>query len=115
MGSSFTTNENSLLDIISRYFWELDLRQQNVPKQYKKLVEIQQHLCEHKKEYYLIIIGKNYDKELGFLSFESAIKSKISEVVPFPGSSYSSSIRKVLEKVVSLHTFLYIPVETSIS
>jgi len=115
LGSSFTTNENSLLDIISRYFWELDLKQQNIPKQYKKLVEIQQHLCEHKEEYYLIMIGKNYDKELGFLSFESAIKSKISEVIPFPGSSYSSSIRKVLEKVVSLHTYLYIPVETSIS
>ena len=115
LGSSFTPNDQLLLDCISSYFWELDLRQTAVPRQYKKLIEIQQRLCEHKEEFYLIMIGKNYDKELGFLSFENAIKSKILKVAPFSGSSYSSSIRKVLEKVVSLYTYLYIPVETSIS
>lgn len=115
LGSSFTPNDELLLDCISSYFWELDLRQTAVPRQYKKLIEIQQRLCEHKEEFYLIMIGKNYDKELGFLSFENAIKSKILKVAPFSGSSYSSSIRKVLEKVVSLYTYLYIPVETSIS
>lgn len=115
LSSSFTINEQSLLDIISSYFWELDLRQPTVPKQYKKLIEFQQKLSGYKEKYYLIMIGKNYDKELGFLSFESAIKSKILEQVSSSGSSYSSSIRKVLEKVVSLHTYLYIPVETSIS
>lgn len=115
LSSSFTHNEQSLLGIISRYFWEVDLRQPTVLKQYKKLIEFQQNLSKYKEEYYLIMIGKNYDKELGFLSFESAIKSKISEQVSSSGSSYSSSIRKVLEKVVSLYTYLYIPVETSIS
>jgi hypothetical protein len=113
LGSCFTQNEKLQLDIISHFFWDLDL--QNVPKQYKKLVEIKKCLCEDKDEYYLIMIGKNYNKELGFLSFESAIKNKILEVLQSSGSSYSPSIRKVLEKVVSLHTYLYIPVETSIS
>lgn len=61
------------------------------------------------------MIGKSDDKKLHFLPSGNAIKNKILGDIPSISSSYTPSIRKVLEKVVALHTYLYIPVETAIS
>lgn len=115
LSSCFSNNELSLLNSISNYYWDLDVKQPGIPKQYKNFAEIQLSLRNNREKYYLLMIGKSDDKKLHFLPSENAIKNKILEDIPTISGSYTPSIRRVLEKVVALHTYLYIPVETAIS
>ena len=115
LSNYFTLSELSLLNSISNFYWDLDIKQPSIPKQYKNFAKIQQNLRNNREKYYLLMIGKNYDKKLSLLPVENIIKSKIQEAIASTSTSYTTSIRKVLEKVVMLHTYLYIPVETSIS
>ena len=113
--NSFSDNDLSLLNKISEYYWKLNVELLGNPKQYKNFAEIQKSLPNNREEYYLLMIGKSDDKKLHFLPSGNAIKNKILEDTPSISGSYTPSIRKVLEKVVALHTYLYIPVETAIS
>lgn len=112
LSSSFSSNEQSILANISDFYWDLDINKYpSIAKQYEGFTDIQKNIQKDRDHYYLLMIGKDYDKEIDYFSFESEIKTKISENL----SVNFSTVRKTLEKVIALHTYLYIPVETSIS
>lgn len=80
---------------------------------YSSFFSTREHLVDKKSTHYLLVIGKEYrQKDYGFLSFESKVKSNIENITPKPNYN---TIKDILNKVVSIYTYLYIPVETTVS
>ena len=101
------------LDIIttaSNYFWNINLDSNTTLKSYEPIKQIINNITVNKDEYYLLLIGKtSKDKMFSFLTFTSIIRYKIENTTNI------ITINKTLEKIISYHSYIYIPVETPVS
>ncbi len=102
--------ETLIMEEVSNFFWTVDSANPTL-RQYAKFFELQKDHMARKNEFYLFIVGREYQqKDLQFLTFANPLHNALSD--PKPDDAFLS---KILEKVLSLYTYIYIPVETSIS
>ncbi len=104
-------NDGLLLAEISDFFWSVE-ESNTTLKQYSKFFELRNSVAKHKAEFYFFVVGREYEKkDLLFLTFTSLLRNSFSS-----GSKVSNQdLSKLLAKVLSLYSYIYIPVETSIS
>ena len=105
--------EQNILSTISNAFWTLDPKSGNYEKYYSILFEQRRSLIKYRNEYYFLVVGKVYDEHTySFLSFEKQISDALEglskKIVP-------SLVSNTLNKVIGMISYLYIPVETTIS
>lgn len=111
-------NEQQVLSIISDSFWDISISENANYNKYQMFFQTRDAICSRKDTHYLLLIGKEYNKKeptnknFGFLSFDSSIKDRVkSSDIKFD----SQSINTLLSKVVHSYSYLYIPVETTVS
>lgn len=100
-----------LLEGISNFFW--NFTPSMVPfKGYEHLFDIRDYHKEFDKTHYLVFLGKTNDsKNLGFLSFDKSVRNALT-VEPKPSDSI---IHRLLSRILAMHAYIYIPIETSVS
>lgn len=103
--------EKQVMEEVSNFFWTVDSANPTL-KQYARFFELRNFFVEKKDEYYLFVAGREYEhKDILFLSFTTLLQGALT-IAPKPDEQ---DLSKLIEKVLSLYTYIYIPVETSIS
>jgi len=103
--------EKQILAKVSDFFWNVEDANPTL-RQYAKFFDLRNSFLDRKDDYYLIVVGREFEhKDLLFLTFTSLLRSSL-DIEPKP-ENYTLS--KLLYKVLSFYTYIYIPVETSIS
>ena len=103
--------EQQIMSEISDLFWTVD-ETNPVLRQYAAFFDIRKKILNHRDKYYLFIAGREYEqKDILFLSFTKLVNGAIT-IDPKPSAQTFS---KLVDKVLSLYSYIYIPVETSIS
>lgn len=103
-------SEKHIMEEVSNFFWTVEPANPTL-RQYAKFFELQKSQMERKEDYFLFIVGREFQqKDLQFLTFANPLHNALTD--PKPDETLLS---KILEKVLSLYTYIYIPVETSIS
>lgn len=105
--------EKGILEEISNYFWTIDENNAIIRRyKYGEFINIRSKVESHRSDYYLLIAGRDFDeKDVPFLTFTKTIMAALT-VEPKPTTQ---TVVKLIDKVLSLYTYIYIPVETSIS
>ena len=110
VASAFDSKEISILEEVSEFFWNVDETNTTLSK-YTLFFELRNQFIERKSEDYLFVVGREHEeKDLQFLTFTTLLRSALTDPKPT-----NQTLSKVLLKVLSLYTYIYIPVETSIS
>jgi predicted ATP-dependent endonuclease of OLD family len=105
------TKEKQMLNDISEMFWTID-NNNSMLRYYPEFVQLRNSVIGHRNDCYLFIAGREYEeRDIMFLSFSSMVMSSVT-LIPKPTEQ---AISKLMEKVLAFFTFIYIPVETSIS
>lgn len=106
--------ERSILSVIGKAFWELDVKGNTVyEKNYLPFFEQRTQLVANRENAYLLIIGKQFaSHELSLLSFDGSVGNYLEELSPKPNAQ---TISNILNKLLGIFSYLYIPVETTIS
>lgn len=105
--------EQEIVANISQSFWDVSESDNSTFSKYSSFFSTRQHLVDKKSSHYLLVIGKEYrQKDYGFLSFESKVKDNLENITPKPNHN---TIKDIINKVVGIYTYLYIPVETTVS
>ena len=103
--------EQQIMSEISDLFWTVD-ETNPVLRQYAAFFDIRKKILNHRDKYYLFIAGREYEqKDILFLSFTKLVNGAIT-IDPKPSAQ---TLSKLVDKVLSLYSYIYIPVETSIS
>ena len=111
VGACLDTREKSILEEISEYFWTVEENNALV-RRYTGFIPLRNKVTNYRADYYLLIVGREYEqKDIQFLTFTKTISNSLT-VDPKPTSKTLSSL---IDKVLSCYTYIYIPVETSIS
>lgn len=112
--SVLDTTEQNIVSTISNAFWSLDPKSNGIyEKSYSLLFEQRKSLFKEKEEFYFLVIGKIHNEHaFSFLSFESQISEAIKSLSL---KITDTSVVNVLNKVIGIISYLYIPVETTIS
>ena len=111
VGACLDTREKSILEEISEYFWTVE-ENNTLVRRYTGFIPLRNSVTNYRADYYLLIVGREYEqKDVQFLTFTKAISNSLA-VDPKPTSKTLSGI---IDKVLSCYTYIYIPVETSIS
>lgn len=112
--SLLDVKEKEIISLISNAFWTLDISSNSIYARYYSTFFKQRELVYSKKdEYYLIVIGKGYNNHVfTFLSFEAHILEALKTLSKKPTDSF---VLNIIDKVISIFSYLYIPVETTIS
>lgn len=106
------SKEKQILNDISEFFWTIDENNSTLKNYYYEFVALRNSVIAHRSDSYLFIAGREYEeRNIIFPSFNKLVISSIT-VTPQPTEQFVS---KLMEKVLSLYTYIYIPVETSIS
>lgn len=104
--------EQALLKEISDFFWNFTPPSMVPFKGYETLFEIRNNHKTLDNVHYLVFIDKaNNSKNLSFLSFDKSVKNALT-INPKPSDFI---IHKLLGKILALHAYIYIPIETSVS
>lgn len=104
------TPEKHITEEISDFFWGVDSSNTTL-KQYTKFFELQKSHFALKDDYYLFVVGREcLKKDLQFLTFSKPLYNSLT--APKPDED---ALSKLLGKLLALYTYIYIPVETSIS
>ena len=104
------TEKHNLLDI-SNFFWAVDDSNSTLRQYYTTFFTIRGRLIDFKNDNYFFVVGKEHEnKELSFLSFTTPLRLALPDARPT-----NQTFSKLLCKILSLYTYIYIPVETSIS
>ena len=104
--------EQSIVSEISEFFWTFNPASMVPYRGYENLFDTRNYHLPLKSDYYLIFIGKACNsKHLGFLTFDTKVRSFLT-VVPKPAEQ---TLHKILYKLLDLHAYIYIPVETTVS
>ncbi len=108
------SSEKNVLNVVSDAFWTLDPKSNSTyEKNYSALFEQRRTLLKDKNDYYFFAIGKKYNEHLySFLSFENHISEALKSLSLKVTDSFVTS---TMSKVIGLISYLYIPVETTIS
>lgn len=109
--SIFETREQDIINAASSYIWSVDFDTNPTIKSFEPLKAIRDaKKTSMSGTHYLLVIGRaKKERKLNFLSFDSLIRNTLD---PKPTAE---SIDKVLQNVLALHTYIYIPVETPVS
>lgn len=103
--------EKSIIEGISEYFWTVE-ENNTLARHYNGFISLRNKVTSYRADYYLLIVGREYEqKDIQFLTFTKTISNSLT-VEPKPTSKTLSCI---IDKVLSCYTYIYIPVETSIS
>ena len=109
--SVLDTREKIILDEISDYFWTAE-ESNTLVRRYTDFIPLRNNVTNYRADYYLLIVGREYEqKDIQFLTFTKAISNSLT-VNPKPTSK---TLSVIIDKVLSCYTYIYIPVETSIS
>lgn len=104
--------EKVLIKEISDFFWSF-IPSSIIPfKGYESLFEIRNNHQEFINTHYIVFVGKsNNDRYLNFLTFTKSIKSALSKEIYHT----DLTLHKLLDKILSWHAYIYIPIEASVS
>jgi len=109
--SILDSREQQIMSEISDLFWTVD-ETNPVLRQYAVFFDIRKKVLSYRDNYYLFIAGREYEqKDILFLSFTKLVNSSIT-LDPKPSVH---TLSKIVDKILSLYSYIYIPVETSIS
>lgn len=113
--SVLNTNEQNILSTISDAMWSLDPKtNSNYEKFYSALFAQRKSLIKKKDTHYFFTIGKRYNEHT--FSIPSSFDNHISEALKILSiNTTDSSVTNTLNKAIGLFSYLYIPVETTIS
>ena len=113
--SVLNTNEQNILSTISDAMWSLDPKtNSNYEKFYSALFAQRKSLIKKKNTHYFFAIGKVYNEHA--FSIPSSFENHISEALKILSiNTTDSSVTNTLNKAIGLFSYLYIPVETTIS
>lgn len=113
--SLLTPAEQKILSTISNAFWSLDPKSNsNYEKYYSILFEQRKSLNDKKDSHYFFAIGKRYnDHSFSIVSsFENPILEALKDLSM---NTTDSSVVNTLSKSIGNISYLYVPVETTIS
>lgn len=113
--SLLTPAEQKILSAISNAFWSLDPKSNsNYEKYYSILFEQRKSLNDKKDSHYFFAIGKRYNDHS--FSIVSSFENPISEALKdLSMNTTDSSVVNTLSKSIGNISYLYVPVETTIS
>lgn len=106
--------EQKIVNLISEAYWQLDMKSNSTyEKNYHIFFKQRENISTKRETHYLIIVGKKYnDHLLNFLSFENYISDSIKEISK---KTTDPIVLSAINKTVDFYSYLYIPVETTIS
>lgn len=109
---ALSSSEIALLENLSDAYWNIDISaNSNFGKYYQSFFYLREKLLYSKEDHYLFIIGKKYlIKEYSNLSFEQSVKSYLSNC-----DIKWATVGKLYQSIINTFSYLYIPVETSVS
>ncbi|MBR4175894.1 MAG: AAA family ATPase [Bacteroidales bacterium] len=113
--SVLNTTEQNILSTISDAMWSLDPKSNSTyEKNYSALFEQRKSLIKKKDTHYFFAIGKRYNEHT--FSIPSSFDNYISEAIKILSiDTTDSSVTNTLNKTIGIYSYLYIPVETTIS
>lgn len=112
VGACLDAREKSILEEISDYFWTIPDTNPFIRRGYTDFISFRSQVTNCRADYYLMIVGREYEqKDIQFLTFTKTIANSLT-IDPKPTSKTLSGL---IDKVLSCYTYIYIPVETSIS
>lgn len=108
------SKEKEIFSTISNAFWNVDITSNSVfSLNYQELFQQRLSLADKKETHYLCVIGKKCEEHnLSLLSFEKSVENYLEELNPKPNTN---TIGTILSKILNIYSYLYIPVETTIS
>lgn len=114
LNSVLDVKEQKIVNLISEAYWALDMTSNGTyEKNYQIFFKQREKISDKRTTHYLIIVGKKYNDHLfNFLSFESYISDSIKETSK---KITDPIVLSAINKTVSFFSYLYIPVETTIS
>lgn len=112
VGACLDAREKSILEEISEFFWTIADTNPYIRRGYTDFISLRSQVADYRADYYLLIVGREYEqKDIQFLTFTKSISNWLT-VDPKPTSK---TLSRIIDKVLSCYTYIYIPVETSIS
>jgi energy-coupling factor transporter ATP-binding protein EcfA2 len=112
--TKYSKSSQQIIPIISEFFFEFNSNHSNY-KNYNSFFEQRNSLIEYQDSHYLILAGKSYynQNDNFLITFRNLIEKKISGQL---GEDYKvqSAINSLKQDILYNHTYIYIPVETSI-
>lgn len=107
---------DQLIEIISQIsssFWNVSMSANANYSKYEEFFKTRDKIIHYNSSHYLFLLGKEYNnKDLTFLTFKSSVNEYISKIENKPSIVTLNNLR---DKVLDSFSYLYIPVETSIS
>lgn len=111
MANGFDSKELVILEEISNFFWSVEESTATL-KQYSVFFDLRSKVIGNKDDFYLLVVGREFmQKDILCLTFTNLLRNVLT-VDPKPTNQ---TISKLLTKTINLYTYIYIPVESSIS
>ncbi len=112
--SILDTTEQNIISLISDAFWKLDTKSNGTyEKSYSAMFEQRKSVIKNMEKYYFFAVGKKHNEHiLSFLSFEGHISETLKTLSL---KVTDASVLNTMNKVINTISYLYIPVETTIS
>lgn len=112
VNKSLDSKNKAIIEEISKFFWDFTPTSMVPYRGYEQFFEIIKMHAKYKDNHYLIFIGKSYSNKFqSFLSFDKQVRSSLS-LTPKPTES---TLHNMLNSILELHAYIYIPVETTVS
>lgn len=105
------SREVQIMEEVSNFFWDVEETNPTL-RQYGKFFELRRQFLTRRNDNYLFVAGREMERrENPFLTFTNLLRGALT-MDPKPTNQ---TLSKLIEKVLSLYTYIYIPVEASIS
>lgn len=109
--------DNKELNIISKIsdaFWDVDIKGNSIyERHYARFFTQRDSLIHTRETHSFLIIARKYEShDYSFMSFDKVVDGKIAEFAPKPNQN---TINNTIQKIVDFFSYLYIPVETTVS
>lgn len=102
-----------IMSHISSTFWNISMSANANYSKYEEFFKTRDKISHYTSSHYLFMLGKEYNnKDLTFLTFKSPVNDDISKLENKPTIATLNNLR---DKILDSFSYLYIPVETSIS
>ena len=108
------SKELPILEKISEAFWDVDIKSNSIyERSYTELFQQRDSLINTRETHYLLVIGKKYEAHnYSFISFEKVVDNKLDNLTPKPNQN---TLNNLMSSIVGTFSYLYIPVETTVS
>jgi len=116
MNALLSKNSIKIIDIVNNAFWNINITSNSSYLKYPEFFELRERIKKYKETHYLFILGKELvNKNLSFLSFNAYILDQLKINYPNYNPQNFTLINKMRDEFIASFSYLYIPVETSIS